>query len=48
MGYVTNIDGVASPEWVKSGRYTLEIAAERFAAEASLQAFYDHSNQRIR
>ncbi len=48
MGYVTNVDGVASPEWVKSGRYTLEIAAERFPAEASLQPFYDPSNQRIR
>jgi 4-methylaminobutanoate oxidase (formaldehyde-forming) len=48
MGYVTNVDGVASPEWIKSGRYTLEIAAERFPAEASLQPFYDPSSQRIR
>ena len=48
LGYVTNPDGLASPEWVKSGRYELEIAAERFEAEASLQPFYDPSSQRIK
>jgi glycine cleavage system T protein len=48
MGYVTNVDGLASPEWVQAGRYTLEIAAEHFAAEASLRPFYDPSNRRIR
>jgi len=48
LGYVTNPDGLASPEWVKSGRYEIEIAAERFQAQASLQPFYDPSSQRIK
>jgi 4-methylaminobutanoate oxidase (formaldehyde-forming) len=48
LGYVTNVDGVASPEWVKVGTYELEIAAQRFPAEASLQPFYDASSARIR
>jgi glycine cleavage system T protein len=48
LGYVSNADGVASPEWVKSGTYELEIAAQRFPAEASLQPFYDPSGAHIR
>jgi glycine cleavage system T protein len=48
LGYVTNPDGTASPEWVKAGRYELEIAAERFPAEASLEPFYDPSSRRIK
>jgi glycine cleavage system T protein len=48
LGYVANSEGIASPEWVKSGRYELEIAAARFPAEASLQPFYDPSGQRIK
>jgi 4-methylaminobutanoate oxidase (formaldehyde-forming) len=48
LGYVTNPEGVASPEWVTSGRYELEIAAERFPVEASLAPPYDPSGQRVR
>ena len=48
LGYVTNVDGTASPEWVGAGTYELEIAAERFPAEASLQPFYDPAGARIR
>jgi glycine cleavage system T protein len=48
LGYVENPDGIASPEWIRTGRYELEIAARRFLAEASLQPFYDPSQQRIR
>ena len=48
LGYVTNADAVASVEWITSGTYELEIAAERFPAEASLQPFYDPSGARIR
>jgi glycine cleavage system T protein len=48
LGYVTNPDGAASPEWVRSGTFELEIATERFPAEASLQPFYDPSSARIR
>jgi glycine cleavage system aminomethyltransferase T/glycine/D-amino acid oxidase-like deaminating enzyme len=48
LGYVTNADGIASAEWVKSGTYELEIAAERFPAEASLRPFYDPSGANVR
>jgi glycine cleavage system T protein len=48
MGYVANPDGLASPEWVNSGQYELEIAAERFRAEVSLRPFYDAANERIK
>jgi hypothetical protein len=44
----TNPDGIASAEWVKSGRYEIEIAAERHATEPSLKSFYDPENQRIK
>jgi 4-methylaminobutanoate oxidase (formaldehyde-forming) len=48
MGYVHNDTGNATSEWVNSGRYEIEIAAERVAADASLQAFYDPAGERIR
>jgi glycine cleavage system T protein len=48
LGYVSNAEGIASPEWVKSGHYEIEIAAERFPAEASLQPFYDPAGTRIK
>jgi 4-methylaminobutanoate oxidase (formaldehyde-forming) len=37
-----------TPEWVASGRYELEIANVRVPAKASLRAFYDPANERIR
>jgi glycine cleavage system aminomethyltransferase T/glycine/D-amino acid oxidase-like deaminating enzyme len=48
LGYVTNPDGIASPEWVRSGTFELEIAAQRVSAEASLEPFYDPSRARVR
>jgi 4-methylaminobutanoate oxidase (formaldehyde-forming) len=48
LGYVANPDGATSPEWIAAGRYELEIAAERYPAEASLQPFYDPSGRRIK
>ena len=48
LGYITNVDGVASPEWVTSGIYEIEIAAERFPAEAALRPFYDASGAGIK
>jgi glycine cleavage system aminomethyltransferase T len=47
-GYVTNPEGLATPEWVNSGQYELEIAAERFPAQVSLRPFYDPANERIK
>lgn len=48
MGYVHNEAGTATPEWVTAGRYEIEVAAQRIAAEVSLQPFYDPTGARIR
>jgi glycine cleavage system T protein len=48
MGYVENADGVATPEWLSSGRYELEVAATRLPAVASLRPFYDPAGARVR
>ena len=47
MGYVTNEDG-ATPDFVKSGKYEIEIACKKYSARASLQPSYDPKNERIR
>jgi len=47
MGYVNNEDG-ATPDFVKSGSYEIEIACRRYAGRASMQPSYDPKNERIR
>ena len=47
MGYVRNVGGVTA-DFVKEGSYEVEIAAERFAARASLRAAYDPRGERVR
>lgn len=47
MGYVSHPDGV-DRKLVEGGRFEIEIASERFAAEASLQSFYDPKGERVR
>jgi 4-methylaminobutanoate oxidase (formaldehyde-forming) len=47
LGYVANPDGPASTEWIQSGRYELEIAAERVPAEAALRAFFAPVSRRV-
>ncbi len=47
MGYVSNEDG-ATPDFVKSGSYEIEIAYRRYAGRASMQPSYDPKNERIR
>jgi 4-methylaminobutanoate oxidase (formaldehyde-forming) len=46
-GYVRNPDGV-TPDFVTDGRYELEVAGERVAAEVSLRPFYDPTNARVK
>jgi 4-methylaminobutanoate oxidase (formaldehyde-forming) len=48
MGYVAHAGEVVTPEWVNAGDYEIEIATERASAKASLKAFYDPSNQRVK
>jgi 4-methylaminobutanoate oxidase (formaldehyde-forming) len=46
-GYVRNPDGVTE-DFVTDGRYELEVAGERVAAEVSLRPFYDPTNARVK
>ena len=49
MGFVSDPGGgLVTPDWLLAGRYELEIANERVPATASLRAWYDPANERIR
>jgi sarcosine dehydrogenase len=47
MGYVRNADGV-SDDFLKSGRYELEVASERVAATLHTGPLYDPAMHRIK
>jgi glycine cleavage system aminomethyltransferase T/glycine/D-amino acid oxidase-like deaminating enzyme len=47
MGYVAH-DAAIDGDFIQSGRWEIEIAGERCAAEASLAPFYDPKRQRVR
>jgi 4-methylaminobutanoate oxidase (formaldehyde-forming) len=46
-GYVRSPEGVPT-DWLKAGRYELEVAAERVPAQIHLDALYDPSMSRIK
>lgn len=49
LGYVSDPGGgTASAEFIHAGRYELEVANERFPAQASLRAPYDPDGARVR
>jgi heterotetrameric sarcosine oxidase gamma subunit len=47
MGYVVH-PAVAEPGFIRAGRWEIEIAGERHAADASLAPFYDPRRERVR
>lgn len=47
MGYVENEERVDAA-LIRSGSYEIEIAADRFAATASLRPPYDPRGERVR
>jgi 4-methylaminobutanoate oxidase (formaldehyde-forming) len=47
LGYVSHPDGVDG-DFVASGSYEIEIACERFPAQASLRPLYDPKSERVR
>jgi 4-methylaminobutanoate oxidase (formaldehyde-forming) len=47
LGYVSNPDGVTA-DWVKDGSYEIEVACERFSAQASLRPMYDPKAERVK
>ena len=50
LGYVHRPDHAegVSAEYIQSGRYEIEVAGKRFPARATLTAFYDPHNERIK
>ncbi|MGB3716810.1 MAG: glycine cleavage T C-terminal barrel domain-containing protein, partial [Candidatus Promineifilaceae bacterium] len=47
LGYVKNDEGVTA-DFIKSGRYELEISGHRYPAKASLRPMYDPKGLRVR
>ncbi len=47
MGYVNHGEGITK-DYVESGDWEIEIACERFPADASLRAFYDPAGKRVK
>ena len=48
LGIVTRTDGAADKAWLEAGRYEIDLAGERFAAQVSLRAPYDPEGARVR
>ncbi|TIP85595.1 MAG: aminomethyl transferase family protein, partial [Mesorhizobium sp.] len=47
MGYLYAASGV-SAQWLKDGKFEVEIAGQRHAAVASLRPFYDAARTRVK
>jgi glycine cleavage system aminomethyltransferase T len=41
LGYVRRADEPVTADWLAAGRYEIEVANERFAADTSLRPPYD-------
>jgi 4-methylaminobutanoate oxidase (formaldehyde-forming) len=48
MGYIESHEGVANADFVRSGRYEVEVAGKRLPADVQLRSFYDPTNQRVK
>ena len=47
MGYVKHSEPITA-DFIKAGRYEIEVATKRIPARASLRSFYDPKSERIR
>ena len=47
LGYVNHEEGV-TVDFIKSGKFEIQVAGERFPAQASLRSMYDPKNLRVR
>ncbi|HLA02672.1 MAG TPA: FAD-dependent oxidoreductase [Aestuariivirga sp.] len=47
MGYVNNEGGVTR-DWIESGKWEVELAWKRYAANVQLQSFFDPKGERIK
>jgi 4-methylaminobutanoate oxidase (formaldehyde-forming) len=48
MGYIESTNGRADAEFVRSGRYEVEVAGDRIAAEVATRPFYDPTGWRVK
>ena len=48
LGIISNAQGPADTAWIDGGRYTIDLAGERFGAAVSLKAPYDPSSSRTK
>jgi glycine cleavage system aminomethyltransferase T len=48
LGYVENHGAAVDAGFVRGGRYEIEVAEERVAAEVTLRPFYDQDGKRVR
>jgi 4-methylaminobutanoate oxidase (formaldehyde-forming) len=48
LGYVSNPEGAADGDYVRQGRYAIDVAGERVEARASLEPPYDPRGRRTR
>jgi 4-methylaminobutanoate oxidase (formaldehyde-forming) len=48
LGIVSRADGPADKAWIDAGRYEIDLAGERFAAQVSLRAPYDPEGTRVK
>ncbi len=48
LGYVSNAQGLATPDWLRAGNYALDISGEVVAATLHLRAPFDPSSARIK
>jgi len=48
VGPVENNAGIATPDYIHSGSYEIEVAGERYSAKASLRPMYDPKLLRVR
>jgi glycine cleavage system T protein len=48
LGYLVNGGATVSAEWIGTGHYEVEVAAERVPARVSLRPFFDPAGERVR
>jgi len=48
LGYLVNGGAAVSAEWIGTGHYEVEVAAERVPARVSLRPFFDPAGERVR
>ena len=47
MGYISHAGGITK-DFIESGAWEIEIACERYPADASLRAFFDPTGERVK